>query len=36
MRLVDGAIELPTSAGMGIPVDEAKIRRYRVGAPNSR
>jgi muconate cycloisomerase len=36
MRLVDGAIELPTSAGMGIPVDEAKIRRYGVGVPNSR
>jgi muconate cycloisomerase len=31
MRLVDGAIELPTGNGMGIAVDEAKIRRYRVG-----
>lgn len=30
MQLVDGAIELPTGVGMGIPVDEAKIRRYRV------
>jgi muconate cycloisomerase len=30
MRLVDGAIELPTGSGMGIAVDEAKIRRYRV------
>ena len=31
MTFVDGAIELPTGIGMGIPVDEAKIRRYRVG-----
>jgi muconate cycloisomerase len=30
MRFVDGAIELPTGIGMGIPVDEAKVRRYRV------
>ncbi len=32
MRLVEGAIELPGGPGMGIPADEAKIRRYRVGA----
>jgi muconate cycloisomerase len=32
MRLVDGAIELPTGVGMGIAVDEAKVRRYAVGA----
>src|SRR5438105_148548 len=31
MRFVDGAIELPTGNGMGIAVDEAKVRRYRVG-----
>jgi muconate cycloisomerase len=30
MRFVDGAIDLPSGAGMGIPVDEAKIRRYTV------
>jgi muconate cycloisomerase len=30
MRLVDGAIELPTGNGMGIAVDEAKIARYRA------
>jgi muconate cycloisomerase len=35
MRLVDGAIELPTGHGMGIAVDEAKVARYRVGAPHS-
>jgi muconate cycloisomerase len=28
MRLVDGAIELPQGAGMGIAADEAKIARY--------
>jgi len=27
MRLVDGAIDLPSGPGMGIPVDEAKIRQ---------
>jgi muconate cycloisomerase len=32
MRFVDGAIDLPSGAGMGIPVDEAKIRRYTVEA----
>jgi muconate cycloisomerase len=32
MRLIDGAIELPTGSGMGIAVDEAKVRRYCVGA----
>jgi L-alanine-DL-glutamate epimerase-like enolase superfamily enzyme len=30
MRYVDGDIELPTGAGMGIAVDEAKIRKYAV------
>lgn len=30
MRLVDGAIEVPDLAGMGIAVDEAKVARYRV------
>jgi len=30
MRLVDGAIDLPSGPGMGIAVDEAKIRRYMV------
>ncbi len=30
MRLVDGAIEVPTGAGMGIDVDLAKIEKYRV------
>jgi muconate cycloisomerase len=31
MRFVDGAIELPEGAGMGIAADETKIRRYSVG-----
>src|SRR5262245_20722277 len=31
MRFVDGSIDLPTGNGMGIAIDEAKIRRYRVG-----
>ena len=31
MRFVDGAIELPVGAGMGIAADEAKVRRYGVG-----
>lgn len=30
MKLVDGAIEVPTGPGMGIDADEAKIERYRV------
>jgi muconate cycloisomerase len=30
MKLVDGAIEVPTAPGMGIAVDEAKIEKYRV------
>jgi muconate cycloisomerase len=34
MRLVEGAIELPSASGMGIPVDEGKIARYRVGGPS--
>lgn len=29
-KLVDGAIEVPTEPGMGIDVDEAKVKRYRV------
>jgi muconate cycloisomerase len=33
MRLVEGAIELPTASGMGIAVDKNKVARYRVGAP---
>ena len=32
MRFVDGAIELPHGDGMGIAVDEAKVRRYAVPA----
>jgi muconate cycloisomerase len=35
MRLVDGAIELPTASGMGIAVDKGKIARYRVGGPTN-
>lgn len=30
MVFADGAIEVPTAPGMGIPVDEAKIEKYRV------
>jgi muconate cycloisomerase len=30
MRLVDGAIQVPTGPGMGIDVDEAKVARFRV------
>jgi muconate cycloisomerase len=30
MRLVDGAVDVPEGAGMGIAADEAKIRRYSV------
>jgi muconate cycloisomerase len=30
MSFVDGAIDLPSGPGMGIPVDEAKIRHYTV------
>lgn len=30
MRLIDGAIELPQDVGMGIPVDETKVERYRI------
>jgi muconate cycloisomerase len=30
MRLVDGALELPMGTGMGIAVDEAKVRRYAI------
>jgi muconate cycloisomerase len=32
MRFVDGAVELPNGAGMGIAADEVKIARYAVGA----
>src|SRR5215831_8857967 len=34
MRFVDGAIDLPAGVGMGIAVDEEKIRRYTVAAVN--
>jgi muconate cycloisomerase len=30
MRFVDGAVELPDGAGMGIAADAEKIRRYTV------
>ena len=30
MRLVDGAVDVPDGAGMGIAADEAKIKRYGV------
>jgi muconate cycloisomerase len=33
MPFVDGAIEVPADAGMGIAVDEAKVRKYAVKAP---
>jgi muconate cycloisomerase len=32
LKLIDGAIEVPSAPGMGIDVDEAKIDRYRVQA----
>jgi muconate cycloisomerase len=32
MRFSDGAIDLPMGAGMGIAVDEAKVRRYAAKA----
>ncbi len=34
MRFVGGAIDLPSGPGMGIPVDEAKIRQYTVETVN--
>ncbi|MBO9711666.1 enolase C-terminal domain-like protein [Sphingomonas sp.] len=30
MRLVDGAIQVPTAPGMGIVIDEQKLEQYRV------
>ena len=30
MRFVDGAIDLPSGPGMGIAIDEGKVRRYTV------
>jgi muconate cycloisomerase len=30
MRLVDGSLDVPEGAGMGIAADEAKIKRYSV------
>ncbi|WP_431280856.1 mandelate racemase/muconate lactonizing enzyme family protein [Humitalea sp. 24SJ18S-53] len=30
MRLVDGAVQVPTGPGMGIDIDLAKVERYRV------
>jgi L-alanine-DL-glutamate epimerase-like enolase superfamily enzyme len=32
MRFADGAIEVSDEPGMGIAVDEAKVRKYAVGA----
>jgi len=32
MKLVDGAIELPSGPGMGIDVDEAKVEKYRISS----
>jgi muconate cycloisomerase len=32
MRFADGAIEVSSEPGMGIAVDEAKVRKYAVGA----
>jgi muconate cycloisomerase len=32
MRFIDGAVELPGGAGMGIAADMAKIRRYTLAA----
>ncbi len=32
MRFADGAIEVPAGAGMGIAVDEAKVKKYAVRA----
>jgi muconate cycloisomerase len=32
MKFADGAIEVPAGAGMGIAVDEAKVRKYAVRA----
>jgi muconate cycloisomerase len=29
-KLVDGTVEVPDAPGMGIPVDEKKVERYRV------
>jgi muconate cycloisomerase len=31
MRLIEGAIEVSADAGMGIAVDEAKVRKYAAG-----
>jgi muconate cycloisomerase len=30
MHFADGAIEMPAGAGMGIAVDEDKVRKYAV------
>lgn len=35
MKLVDGAIEVPSAPGMGIEVDEAKIEKYTVSERNA-
>jgi len=35
MKVVDGAIEVPTARGMGIEVDEAKVEKYRVSERNA-
>jgi muconate cycloisomerase len=31
MHIADGALEVPTAPGLGIAVDEAKVKRYLVG-----
>ena len=30
MKIIDGAIEVPSLPGLGLAVDEAKIAQYRV------
>jgi muconate cycloisomerase len=32
MEFVDGGIQVPTAPGMGLPINEAKIERYKVKA----
>jgi muconate cycloisomerase len=35
MKVVEGAIAVPTAPGMGIEVDEAKVEKYRVSERNA-